>query len=77
MIVPQGAVQTLEDQTVVFVSGDEAGTYHARPVNTGRQSGAQVEIVSGLEAGAPVVVEGAFILKSEVIRGQLGHGHAH
>jgi cobalt-zinc-cadmium efflux system membrane fusion protein len=34
-------------------------------------------VVSGLGAGDKVVVEGAFTLKSELAKSELGEGHAH
>ncbi|MCB9540676.1 MAG: efflux RND transporter periplasmic adaptor subunit [Myxococcales bacterium] len=77
LVVPVGAVQTLEGRSVVFVPGEGAGVFEARMVTVGREAQGQVEIVGGLAAGARVVVEGAFLIKSELMRGQLGHGHAH
>lgn len=77
VIVPLSSVQTLDNRTVVFVSGHEDGEFAARPVTTGRESAGQVEVLEGLEPGVQIVVEGAFILKSELMRGELGHGHAH
>jgi len=43
----------------------------------GGRRGGEVELVRGLAAGDAVVVEGAFVLKSEHQRGELGEGHAH
>ncbi|MGC6514076.1 MAG: efflux RND transporter periplasmic adaptor subunit [Myxococcota bacterium] len=77
VVVPLSAVQTLDNRTVVFVPGDEDGEFAAHPVTTGRENTRQVEVLAGLEPGARIVVEGAFILKSELMRGELGHGHAH
>jgi len=77
VVVPLSAVQTLDNRTVVFVPGDEDGEFAAHPVTTGRENTRQVEVLAGLEPGVRIVVEGAFILKSELMRGELGHGHAH
>lgn len=77
VVVPLSAVQTVDNRTVVFVPGHEDGEFAAHPVTTGRESTRQVEVLEGLEPGARLVVEGAFILKSELMRGELGHGHAH
>lgn len=75
--VPTSAVQSLGERTVVFVAGDEAGSFRARDVATGNQAHGLTEILTGLEDGEPVVVEGAFILKSELLAASLGEGHAH
>lgn len=77
VVVPLSAVQTVDNRTVVFVPGHEEGEFAAHPVTTGRENTRQVEVLEGLEPGARIVVEGAFILKSELMRGDLGHGHAH
>ena len=77
VVVPLSAIQMVDNRTVVFVPGGEEGEFAARPVTVGRESPRQAEVIEGLEAGARVVVAGAFVLKSELMRGQLGHGHAH
>ena len=77
VVVPLSAVQTVDNRTVVFVPGHEDGEFAAHPVTTGRENTRQVEVLEGLEPGARIVVDGAFILKSELMRGELGHGHAH
>ncbi len=77
VIVPLSAVQTLEGRSIVFVPGDEEGEFRAQTITLGRENSLQVEVLNGLKAESPVVVEGGFVLKSEMVRGQLGHGHAH
>ena len=48
------------------------GKYDMRAVERGADSEADVEIVRGLAGGEPVVVDGSFILKSEILREQMG-----
>jgi cobalt-zinc-cadmium efflux system membrane fusion protein len=76
LAVPPGAVQRDGGASVVFV---EVGPrrYERRVVRTGARTDTSVEIVSGLDAGERVVVEGAFLLKSELAKGELGEGHEH
>lgn len=76
-VVPEAAVQDLEQRKVVFVPAGEPGEFRAVPVVLGRSVSGLVEIVAGLEPDARVVVRGAFTLKSELVRSELGHGHAH
>lgn len=75
--VPRDAVQTVEERQIVWVPGVEVGEFVVRPVTLGAElPDGLVEIVSGLAAGEPVVVEGAFTLKSELAKGDFGgHGH--
>ena len=62
----------------MFVPGDEAGEFVARPVKTGHEAGKSVAIESGLNPGDQVVVSGSFILKSELGKESLGEsGHSH
>ena len=70
-------VQELNGDNVVFIASDEPNAFLAQPVSLGRASGGLVEVVDGLNTVTEVVVDGAFVLKSELVRGQLGHGHAH
>lgn len=76
-IVPEAAVQQLEERAVVFVPAGGPGEFRAVPVVTGRRSAGRVEVLDGLEGGERVVAQGAFVLKSQVMRGRLGGGHAH
>jgi multidrug efflux pump subunit AcrA (membrane-fusion protein) len=75
--VESDAVIRIDDREVVFVLGEEPGEFHAVPVTTGARGGGLVEIREGLSAGDRYVADGAFVLKSELSRSQLGHGHAH
>lgn len=76
-VVPEEALQEHENRTVVFVPEGKEGKFHAVPVVVGRRSGGSVEILKGLQRDTQVVTRGAFVLKSELVRSQLGHGHAH
>lgn len=77
VVVPESAVQDLEGKTVVFVPASEPNAFVAKPVVTGARADGWVEIVSGIDEGQRLVVEGAFTLKSAVLAGELGEGHAH
>ncbi|MCB9777684.1 MAG: efflux RND transporter periplasmic adaptor subunit [Alphaproteobacteria bacterium] len=76
MVVPADAVQAIDGREVVFVE-EEAGRYEARDVTVTERTSAQALIGAGLEPGQRVVHEGAFALKSELEKGELGEGHAH
>ncbi len=76
-LVPASAVQRTKEGDIVFVPGDEPGEFKAVPVAVGTKRDGQAEIVSGLNPGDSVVVSGAFVLKSELMKSELGEGHAH
>jgi cobalt-zinc-cadmium efflux system membrane fusion protein len=74
-LVPETAVQRDGGEIIVFVAlGDNR--FERRTIQRGASSGGWVEILDGLEVGERVVVEGAFLLKSEASKESLG-GHAH
>jgi RND family efflux transporter MFP subunit len=70
--VPADAVQTMNGEPVVFVPADKAGEFTARPVQTGETSNGQTAIASGLKPGEKIVVKGAFMVKSQAMKGALG-----
>jgi RND family efflux transporter MFP subunit len=74
--VPVSAVQSLNSRDVVFVQGDAVRTFEARTVVLGREAEGMSPVLEGLSGTETVVVAGAFILKSELVRGQLADGCA-
>ncbi len=76
LVVPEAALQRDGDATIVFVDLGE-GRYERREVETGRKSGSSVEVIEGLAPGETIVSGGAFFLKSELAKDELGEGHGH
>lgn len=68
--VPAGALQKISGITAVFVDLGE-GKYELRPVEIGRDAHGFVEVRHGLAEGERVVSEGAFVLKSELLKGTI------
>jgi cobalt-zinc-cadmium efflux system membrane fusion protein len=71
--VAQAALQQLGDKPVVFQQ--VPGGFVPRPVELGRSDGRRVEVLRGLEAGAPYAAAGSFVLKSEAGKGSATHTH--
>lgn len=70
LAVPQGALQTMDAQPVVFVHlGD--GVFVRRAVTVGHSFDGYTEVLAGLAAGEEVVIEGSFVLKSQFSRAAL------
>lgn len=61
------ALQTLEDQSVVFVKGEDG--FEPRTVKTGRSDGEVIEVLSGVTAGERYATRNSFILKAELGKG--------
>ncbi len=75
LAVPLAAVVLLQGEPVVFrLEGKEV---HPQAVELGESRGGWREVLAGLQAGDEVVVRGAYILKSLLLKSQLGEGHAH
>jgi multidrug efflux pump subunit AcrA (membrane-fusion protein) len=71
LVISDQALQTLEDEQIVFVALSETG-FEKRVVKTGLEQLGRVQITEGLKEGERVVTEGSFILKSELLKGELG-----
>ena len=71
LMVPFEAVAKVEDHMVAFVKRENG--FEKRPVELGQRVGDWVEVTEGLEKGEAVVTEGAFLLKSEARKAELGH----
>jgi len=66
LAVPRSAVEQVEGKTVVFVQTGDG--FERRNVLIGVSGGDRIEIREGLTAGERVAIEGAFLLKSELLR---------
>ena len=64
VMVPQDAVQTIGDRTVVFVRTKTG--FRAQPVQVGGRSGGLVSVVSGLAPNTLIAARNAFLLKAEL-----------
>lgn len=75
LAVPADAVQELDGRRVVFVPGEHAGEFQARPVELGDRvpsgRGEVVEVRSGLKPGERIVTKNAFLVKAQAMKGEL------
>ena len=75
LVVPAGAV--LEDEGRSFLFLHHHGDYYIRrPVTPGRAWDLWIEVKQGLAGGETVVADGAFLMKSDVLRSKMGAGCA-
>jgi cobalt-zinc-cadmium efflux system membrane fusion protein len=75
LAVPKSALQTIDNQTIVFVKTDEG--LFPQPVKTGKTSETHTEIISGMKSGQQYVSEGGFTLKAQLAKGGFEAGHSH
>ncbi len=74
VLVPAGAVQLLDNKTVVFVArpdGKGGAVLERHDVEVGTKVGGQTHVLSGIKAGDVVVTDGAFAVKSEFARSKM------
>lgn len=70
VLIPQAAVQQVNGQPVVFVR-KAPDKFEVRVIETGRALDGMLEAARGLEPGDQVVVEGSYVLKSQLLKGSL------
>lgn len=70
IVVPREAIQQVDEKPVAFIE-DRPGRYTVRQVVTGRESGSDVEIRSGVNEGERIVTQGSFYLKSILLKEQI------
>lgn len=69
--IPTSSLTSVDGQPFVFVE-KKAGSYELRAIERGEEVEGQVEVTRGLAAGEPIVTEGVFVLKSELLKEQMG-----
>jgi multidrug efflux pump subunit AcrA (membrane-fusion protein) len=71
IVIPDTALQTDEESQIVFVALD-GNKFQKRVVKLGMEQRGRAQVIEGLRVGEKVVIEGSFILKSEMLKGELG-----
>jgi len=74
--VPEEAVFLDGSKNYVFIQ-TAPEKFEMREIAVGRTLGKRLEVISGLTKGEPVAIKGAFILKSELKKGELVDEHGH
>ncbi len=70
LTLPASAVQTLGDKRIVFVKTNDAD-FHKQEVTIVSQTTDQVAVSKGVKEGDQVVTDGAFLLKSSLLKDEL------
>jgi len=71
LVIPDDALQTEEDNQIVFVSSGDL-KFEKRVVKLGLERGGKVQVLEGVIEGEKVATHGSFILKSEMLKGEMG-----
>jgi multidrug efflux pump subunit AcrA (membrane-fusion protein) len=70
IVIPDSALQTDEDNQIVFVALDE-NKFQKRVVKLGMEQHGLAQVLEGVKPGEQVVADGSFILKSEMLKGEM------
>ena len=73
LALPQDAVLLVNGQPTVFVAEGEG--FKPRPVETGEKYGQRVVVARGLAEGERIATAGAYALKAQMLKSQIGEGH--
>lgn len=71
LLITDTALQTEGEDQIVFVELG-IGRFEKRVVKIGMEQSGRVQILEGIKEGEKVVTIGSFILKSEMLKGELG-----
>lgn len=71
LYVPQGAVQQVNGQDVVFVR-IAPDRFHVQPVDLAETAQDKVRVLQGLKPGDQVIVHGSFIAKGQLLKSTIG-----
>ncbi len=75
VVVPKAAVQRKDGVDLVFIPQEEVGVYRPQRVMVKpTDHGDVLEVAWGLKPGQRVVTKGAFLLKTEIMKGAIGAG---
>lgn len=75
IVVPKTAIQHIDNKPVIFVKENDEFEPHV--VMLGKSDLDSVAILSGINDGMEYVSKGGFVLKAELEKGSMGHGHSH
>lgn len=64
-LISKEAVQSINNQQIVFVATDNPNAFILRPVKTGTESNGFYPVLGGLTVGENIVTEGSFLLRAE------------
>ncbi len=71
IFIPEQALQDLNGGSIVFVE-KQPGVYQPRSVEIAHRLNGEAEIAAGLKSGETIVTDGSFIVKSELLKSQIG-----
>lgn len=66
--IPSAAVQSINNQQIVFVATNDPNVFAMRPVRLGAEANGRVSVLEGVTVGERVVTDGSFSLRAEWLK---------
>lgn len=67
-VIPTSAVQSINNQQIVFVAASDPNVFILRAVRLAPESGNRFSVLEGLRVGERIVTEGSFLLRAEWLK---------
>ncbi len=67
-VIPKDAIQTIGNQSFVFVAGEQPNEFVLRPVRLGPEHNGSYPALEGVNVGDRIVTEGSFLLRAEWLK---------
>ena len=67
-VVSAAAVQTMNNQKIVFAATDQPNVFVMKPVRLGAETNGQYVVLEGLTVGDRIVTDGSFLLRAELLK---------
>jgi RND family efflux transporter MFP subunit len=71
LFVPEDAIQDINGSSVVFLRKAD-NQFEPRPIQIAQRLNGEAEVSAGLSPGDAVVVKGSFVVKSQMLKSQIG-----
>ena len=67
-VIPSSAVQTVNNQKVVFLTTDKPGIFVMRQIRLGAETESRYVVLEGVNVGDKIVASGSFLLRAEWLK---------
>jgi len=67
-VIPSSAVQTVNNQKVVFLTTDKPGVFVMRQIRLGAETESRYVVLEGVNVGDKIVTSGSFLLRAEWLK---------